>query len=364
MKAVCTKSSSPLIGGALSRPADRFPDLFGNVEFFKTYPYFLACAVPATFTAVAWVIMFFFLEEVRIQFIARLPFAERYHETHPHRVSLSKLIGSKFNKQSTTRKSSVSAQSSTETLPASENVQSIDDNTPLPLRAVLIPRVLIAAGNYAALSLIDIGFRTVQPVFYASPIELGGLGLDPPRIGNILSAYGLLNGFFQIFFFRPLHDRFGTKAIYTAAILSGIPLILTLPVIHALGRAYGLNWAVWCVIGLQVVFAVALNVGYCKRHTHDRRWITDTVITIACVFIYIAASSPNRGSLGTTNGIAQMAVSIMRTFGPGSAASMFSLSIEKPENGWIVYFYLLAFVFVSIGVSLLLPRKPWKKLTT
>jgi len=88
--------------------------------------------------------------------------------------------------------------------------------------------------------------------------------------------------------------------------------------------------------------------------------MTDTVITIACIFIYIAASSPNRGSLGATNGIAQMVVSIMRTFGPGFAASVFSISIEKPGNWWIVHFFLMTFVFTGIGASLFLPSKLWK----
>jgi hypothetical protein len=52
-----------MIGGLLSRPADRFPDLFGHNEFLKNYPYFLPCAVPATFTIFAWIITFFFLKE-------------------------------------------------------------------------------------------------------------------------------------------------------------------------------------------------------------------------------------------------------------------------------------------------------------
>jgi hypothetical protein len=55
---------SPLIGGSLSRPAERFPGLFGESDFLKKYPYFLPCAVPATFTLVAWLVTFFFLEEV------------------------------------------------------------------------------------------------------------------------------------------------------------------------------------------------------------------------------------------------------------------------------------------------------------
>lgn len=53
-----------MVGGSLSRPAERYPDTFGGSEFLKKYPYFLACAVPATFSALAWVITFTFLKEV------------------------------------------------------------------------------------------------------------------------------------------------------------------------------------------------------------------------------------------------------------------------------------------------------------
>ena len=54
-----------MIGGSLSRPAERFPSLFGNNKFLKEFPYFLPCAVPATFTAGAWLVAFLFLKEVR-----------------------------------------------------------------------------------------------------------------------------------------------------------------------------------------------------------------------------------------------------------------------------------------------------------
>lgn len=55
-----------MIGGALSRPAERYPYTFGNSEFLKKYPYFLPCAVSATFSALAWVLALVFLKEVRV----------------------------------------------------------------------------------------------------------------------------------------------------------------------------------------------------------------------------------------------------------------------------------------------------------
>lgn len=54
----------PLIGGSLSRPVERFPDIFGDNAFLTKYPYFLPCAVPATFTLLAWFMTLFFLKEV------------------------------------------------------------------------------------------------------------------------------------------------------------------------------------------------------------------------------------------------------------------------------------------------------------
>jgi hypothetical protein len=33
----------PFLGGVLARPADRWPDALGKIEFLKYYPYFLPC---------------------------------------------------------------------------------------------------------------------------------------------------------------------------------------------------------------------------------------------------------------------------------------------------------------------------------
>lgn len=60
-----THSDRPAIGGYFSRPAEQFPDVFGNNEFMKKYPYFLACSIPATFSVLAWLVTLMFLKEVR-----------------------------------------------------------------------------------------------------------------------------------------------------------------------------------------------------------------------------------------------------------------------------------------------------------
>jgi len=80
-----------------------------------------------------------------------------------------------------------------------------------------------------------------------------------------------------------------------------------------------------------------------------------------CIFIYIAAASPNRASLGATNGIAQVLVSIVRAFGPATATSLFSLSLAKGYmGGGLVYIVLLTFSLVAIAFGTTLPQQLWQ----
>ena len=68
-----------------------------------------------------------------------------------------------------------------------------DAEKPYPLRQLMTRRVLLSAIDYVTLSLVDIAFRTIQPLFFSTPVENGGLGLAPPSIGNILASFGALH---------------------------------------------------------------------------------------------------------------------------------------------------------------------------
>jgi hypothetical protein len=57
------RSLRSFLGGALAKPHDRFPETFTD-PFWEKYPYFLPCASVAGFSAFAFLITFFFLNEV------------------------------------------------------------------------------------------------------------------------------------------------------------------------------------------------------------------------------------------------------------------------------------------------------------
>ena len=133
---------------------------------------------------------------------------------------------------------------------------------PLPLRSLLVPRILIAAGNYASLSLLDIALKAILPVFLSTPIRLGGLGLPPSSIGTILSVQGFLNGIFSIFFFAKIHDRWGAKKTFIAGVAAAIPATVMYPTANAFARTQGYSIAVWIAIGIQIISAILHNLSF------------------------------------------------------------------------------------------------------
>jgi len=132
--------------------------------------------------------------------------------------------------------------------------------------------VIIACANYSFVALIDISFRTLQPVFLSTPIPLGGLGLDPPVIGTIMAFSGALNGAFTIFFFSRMTDYFGVRWVYLLGMTAAVPCFSLFPILNLLarnsiGRSGELGPEVWVAVGLQVVMVV-LNSMCCGASVH------------------------------------------------------------------------------------------------
>ncbi|KAF9231226.1 major facilitator superfamily domain-containing protein [Melanogaster broomeanus] len=206
-----------LLGGSLERPADRFPEIFGHSAFLKKYPYFLPCSVPATVTALSWFVTFRFLKET----------------TKPTKTLRQLFFGGGRDKGDMPRIDSSAPTDSLEgPLPRADAGQ-------VPFRALLIRPVLIAAGSYATMSLVDMAFRAVVPVFFATPIEMGGLNLDPPTIGTILSLLGISNGILRWVFFARMYDWLGARTMFLVTVSAYLPTIALFPAVSFMARKQG-----------------------------------------------------------------------------------------------------------------------------
>lgn len=63
----------PILGGILSDPAGSYPDLFGNTEFFRRFPYATPNLLSAFFLFCAMLSVWLFLEEASTTSTIRIP---------------------------------------------------------------------------------------------------------------------------------------------------------------------------------------------------------------------------------------------------------------------------------------------------
>jgi MFS family permease len=213
--------------------------------------------------------------------------------------------------------------------------------------------------------------RALQPVFFSTPIALGGLGLDPSEIGTITSFFGILSGAITVFFFPRMMDYLGAKGLYLLGITAAVPCFSLYPIINHLARnsierSGGLEIEVWVAVGLQVIMSVLVCMCYgtsVSKRLNDLRIDPHRSPIAGAVFIFIAAAAPNKASQGATNGLAQLSTSVVRAIGPALVNSIYSLSIDKDHhymNGGLVYYVTVALSLGAIWVGSLLPKHPWK----
>ncbi|KAI0364558.1 MFS general substrate transporter [Pilatotrama ljubarskyi] len=303
----------PTIGGQLAKPHDRWPSVFSH-PFWVKYPYFLPCAASAAFSAFTFVVTAIFLKEASLLTAHFQSVRKRPKRTHP--ACDEAVVGETH------------------------------DDAPPPLRKVLTRRVLISVANYGVLALVEIAFLALLPLFFATPVELGGLGFDPPTIGLILGTFGLLNGTIQALLFAKLMDIWGPKRMFQQGLLMFVPLYLLFPIMNLYAKAHGITPVIWGLVFLQQLILVVMDLSF------------------GAIFIFVTSAAANNRCLGATNGIAQLIASIMRAIGPAVATSLFAASLEHNWlGGYGVYPILIAITVSLTLVSTRLPRDMWPKET-
>ncbi|KAG8879174.1 hypothetical protein FRB97_001903 [Tulasnella sp. 331] len=233
---------------------------------------------------------------------------------------------------------SLSRETSRLTSPSEETLVGVISDHQPSVREIMTPSVTVAVSNYAALSLLDIAFCALLPLFYASPIDAGGMGFSPSTIGLLMGILGLVNGIIQGLFSARAQRRLGTKNVYVFGLLCYFAIFSCFPIMNTLARSGKTHdTLLHFLLGFQLVLTVCSNSSF------------------GCIFLFITAAA-EKNQLGATNGIAQTVVSLMRMIGPASATSLFALTMEgNLVCGSLVYLVFLGFTFVALLVAIPLP---------
>ncbi|KAF8840254.1 MFS general substrate transporter [Paxillus ammoniavirescens] len=303
----------PAIGGALSRPQDNFPRLFGSA-FWAEFPYFLPCAVSAGFAVLTFVAILLFLKET-------LP---RRHAL----VKATSLVETEIGRLDAGYGTVDRQQGSS--VPLSD--------APVPLRQLLNPSRVLRIANYGVLAILDIALCSLLPLFYSTPIKFGGLGFTPMTIGLWMAGYGFANSLIQVCCFAPLVEKLGLKTLLRVGHACFIPIFGLFPIVSWVAKLWGITWVVWALLACQLALTAVVDMAF------------------NCVLIYITAAAPNKRSLGALNGLAQTTASIVRAIGPASATSLFAYSIQHNfVGGYGVY---VVIILIAIATSPLCARLP------
>ncbi|KAF7309137.1 Major facilitator superfamily multidrug-resistance DHA1 sub-family [Mycena kentingensis (nom. inval.)] len=297
---------APFIGGTFANAETRFPDTLGRIQLLRDHPYFLPCLIAGCIAFSGFAVGVFGLKETLRSAIRR----------------------NRAEEQGTEREPLLAPHSPAEEIP--------------PLRALFIRPVFIALINHGFLAFIGMAFDVLIPLVYATPIELGGLGLAPHHIGRILATFGLLNACIQLLVAARAINYFGARTVFIANFASLTATFLAYPLLNYFARrAGGVDGWVAAVIVVQ------LSTGFFLSTT----W--------ACTQLFLVNAAPTPNSLGGVNGLGQMVSSVNRSLAPFIASSLFAFSSTK--EGWAarngVYWILAACGVVAVGAATRLPRK-------
>ncbi|KZT57853.1 MFS general substrate transporter [Calocera cornea HHB12733] len=278
----------PLIGGALSKPAEQWPMVFGWSTFLKQYPYLLPCIVSGGLAAVAAVINLIWLKETRSL------------QKHHHAIVIQ----------------------------------------PPSVREVLsAPGVIPVLCVFEYALLLGVAFTAVCPVFFWTPIELGGYGWEAPQISLYLAAAGISQAIWLLFVFPPLVNRIGTGTLLRICGWCWPIGFVLLPAMNLLLRHQ--QWTAFWVI---MPFIVIPSAGVSMAFTGVQLALNDI--------------SPNPLAAGTLNGIALSLQSAVRAVAPAMYTTLYAWGVKEGILWGQLGFVILT--ITSLGFIVLLRWLPEK----
>ncbi|KAK2467032.1 hypothetical protein APHAL10511_001290 [Amanita phalloides] len=301
----------PLIGGALAKPADRFPK-FLDIPFMRQYPYFLPCLVTSLIAFVAYMTAYFFLHETSPRERAKIQHDE-YGTSDEYRAIK----------------------------PEQDRILSMRE-----LLAIPIIRTLCISGF--ALCFSATAFDVVFALFCYTPIRSGGLGLDTSQIGYSLAAAGVISSFIQIVFLPSLLNIFNNAKLYSFCMALWPFAFAVLPFLNSIA-VIGMDPSTgtinpYAFAPLWVGIAVALSIA------------RFSCIAFSVNMILIKNNVPNPSSLGATNGLVHLSMCLSRAFAPAIVSAAFSWSLERNTLGghmWVLLMVLISIIGYTISKKII-----------
>jgi hypothetical protein len=285
----------PLMGGALADPATQYPGLFGGVRFFEDHHYALSSLVVALVGATAAITSACFIKE-------------------------------------TLKKEPDSAECDGEEVASHTSGRRDTLSTGQLLKAPGVGVVLYVYGHIMTLAF---AYTAIIPVFWFTPVPLGGWGFTPLQISLMMGLNGAAQAAWLLLVFPPLQHRIGTKGVIRVCALAYPFFFLGCPIGNVLlrsGTEASVN-AFWVFAPIMLTIGCGVSMSF-------------TAIQLSLNDI-----SPSPRVLGTLNALALTSISALRAFCPALFNSLFALGARTQLLGgyaiWILLFVLASGLSVA-----------------
>ncbi|KAI0675155.1 MFS general substrate transporter [Trametes maxima] len=299
----------PLIGGTFADPAKEWPDVFTH-PIWKTYPYLLPCLISAVISVVAALLSAFVLEETLPSKRKAKPFILEEEEPLLPEATTATVI---------------------------DVAPTMADLEPLSIRELLsIPVLRAVFASSAVLGLAGSCYTNVFVLMAYTPLRQGGLAFSPAQIGRAISSMGAVSILLKLCMPRLLR-RFGTLNMFDFCMVAWTATFAAMPFASFVAQR-------------AAATATLLDVSKDSlREVSTAEWSAVALVlflsrlgclAFSIIMILTRDHTPGSASLGTANGLAELAQSLATMVGPTVASSLFAWSATHHLLGghlWVVF---------------------------
>ncbi|KEY70286.1 hypothetical protein S7711_06989 [Stachybotrys chartarum IBT 7711] len=343
----------PILGGILSDPASAYPDVFGDVDFLKRFPYATPNIVSSLFLFAAATAVWLGTEETHEALRDRSP-------------DLGTRVGQKLKRMLRRRSASLTGVAYS-SLPTDDVELAEEDATPLPrpparrytqrlpFRRVFTRNVVMTLLSNFLLAFHLGTSNSLWFVFLSTPVYdpktsrhkiglpfhfTGGLGLQPQSVGLAMAILGAIGITLQLVLYPRISSRFGTVTSWRT-FLTCFPLAyLLMPYLSVVPStspppAAKTGPAIWAAI-FGVLFIQ----------------VTGRTFALPCQTILVNNCSPHPSVLGTIHGLGLSVSSAARTIGPVVGGVVYGYGLNHGLVG-LVFWALSGIAVLGCLASLL-----------
>ncbi|KGO40795.1 Tetracycline resistance protein, TetA/multidrug resistance protein MdtG [Penicillium expansum] len=274
----------PLLGGALADPVRQYPGIFGAGGFFEKYPYALSSFVVALIGGTAAMSSACFIKE-------------------------------------TLKEPAVVDREAASNAP----IQSGDLSTKQLLKS---PGVGMVLYTYGYLMVLAFAYTAIIPVFWFTPVDLGGYAFTPLQISLMMGLNGAAQAAWLLLVFPPLQKRIGSNGVIRLCASLYPFFFLSCPlgnVLLRMGTEASVK-AFWIILPFTLVVGCGVSMSF------------------TAIQLLLNDVSPSPQVLGTLNALAMTGICGLRAFNPALFTTLFALGARTQLAGghaiWILMFLL------------------------